>query len=133
MRWQFLEQYATAPDPEQRPLMQYLCAVEPARPWEVLAITFTNKAANELKDRLAARCWGRRPRTSGPPHSTLPASGFCVGTSTSIGFDTELYHLRYRRQPSVSSRTFSRRWDLEEKTFPAREVLSVIIALPRTP
>lgn len=49
---EFLEQYAARPDPEQRPLMQYLCAVEPARPWEVLAITFTNKAANELKDRL---------------------------------------------------------------------------------
>ena len=46
---EFLEQYAARPDPEQRPLMQYLCAVEPARPWEVLAITFTNKAANELK------------------------------------------------------------------------------------
>ncbi len=29
-----------------------LCAVNPAAPWSIIAITFTNKAANELKDRL---------------------------------------------------------------------------------
>ena len=31
---EFLEQYVRHPDPEQKPLADYLCAVEPARPWE---------------------------------------------------------------------------------------------------
>lgn len=32
---------------------KWLCSVRPAAPWSIIAITFTNKAANELKDRLA--------------------------------------------------------------------------------
>lgn len=45
--------------------MDRLCAVDPALPWSIIAITFTNKAANELKDRLA-KILGRRPPVSGP-------------------------------------------------------------------
>ena len=50
----FLENYPARPTPEERERMIRLCAVDPAKPWSVMAVTFTNKAANELRDRLDA-------------------------------------------------------------------------------
>ncbi len=120
----FLEEYAAHPTPEQRPLMQYLCAVEPARPWEVLAITFTNKAANELKERLE--------RMLGEEARDVWASTFHSACVRILRRDIE--QIGYSKDFTIYDTDDSKRvvkdclkeLDLDEKTFPIREIVSVI-------
>ena len=50
----FLENLPAEPTQEQLDRADRLCTLEPANPWNVIAITFTNKAAGELKERLTA-------------------------------------------------------------------------------
>lgn len=50
----FLESFSKEDsiDPSKLEKFRQICAVDPIKPWNLLVITFTNKAASELKDRL---------------------------------------------------------------------------------
>ena len=66
----YLEDYLKTRDPAMQQQAERLCALRPAAPWSILAITFTNKAANELKARLQALLGD---------YAMLPAAVFCAG------------------------------------------------------
>ena len=58
-----------------------LIADRPVRPWNILAITFTNKAAKELKGRLETHAGGRK-------RGTCAASTFhsCLRADSAAGY-----------------------------------------------
>jgi len=122
---EMLESYAHNPSPENRPLVEYLCAVEPARPWEVLAITFTNKAANELKERLEKMIGAETARD-------VWAATFHSACVRILRRDID--KIGYSKDFTIYDTDDSKRvikdclkeLELDEKTFPPRELVSVI-------
>lgn len=103
---------------------ELLCAVEPAVPWSILAITFTNKAANELKERLAS--------ILGPEAQDVWAMTFHSACCKILRRDIE--KLGYTRSFTIYDSVDSERlmkeiikdMGLDDKTFPAKYILSII-------
>jgi len=120
----FLESLSEPITESERARANYLCAVEPAAPWSILAITFTNKAANELKERLA--------RTIGPQAEDIWAMTFHSACCRILRRDIE--RLGYTRSFTIYDAADSERlmkdiikeMGLDDKTFPAKYVLSII-------
>ncbi len=101
-----------------------LCAVEPAVPWSIIAITFTNKAANELKDRLTTLL--------GPQAQDIWAMTFHSACCRILR--REIERMGYTRSFTIYDSSDSERMmkdiikdmGLDDKTFPPKYVLGAI-------
>ena len=119
----FLEGYA-ATGQGDRERQERLCRLDPAVPWSILAITFTNKAAGELKDRLAALL--------GPGAEDIWASTFHSACVRILRRDIE--RLGFASSFTIYDTDDSLRvikdclkdLDLDEKQFPPRTVLGYL-------
>ena len=122
----FLETFPQDPSPEEADRARRLCAVDVPRPWEIIAITFTNKAAGELKERLAARLG---PMANDVWASTFHSACVCV-------LRRDIDRLGFAKDFTIYDTDDSRRvvkdvlkeLNLDDKTFPPKNVLSVISA-----
>lgn len=99
-------------------------AVDAPRPWEILAITFTNKAAGELKERIAAKLGNAAEGVwAGTFHSVcarmLRRFGDRLGyTSSFTIYDTD--------DQKRLMKSIYRQSDIDEKMLPIRSVLNAI-------
>lgn len=120
----FLEDYVRNPGPEDKLRADRLCALRPAAPWSILAITFTNKAANELKDRLT--------NLLGQEATDVWAMTFHSACCRILRRDID--RLGYTRSFTIYDTSDSehvmkdviKEMGLDEKTFPARMCLGII-------
>jgi len=102
-----------------------LCAQDPVRPWEILAITFTNKAANELKTRLENRLGSEDAQDIW----AMTFHAACVRILRRFG-DRLGYGAGFTIYDMADAQSLIKRiladLDLDDKTYPPRRVLGEI-------
>ena len=120
----FLEGLGEEGEEPERRRADSLCAVEPALPWTILAITFTNKAANEIRERLT--------NLLGEAAQDIWAMTFHSACCRILRRDIE--RMGYTRSFTIYDTADSERimkdiirdMGLDDKTFPAKYVLGAI-------
>ncbi len=119
-----LEAAAAHPEQAHTPELEQLCQLNPAAPWSILAITFTNKAAGELKERLE--------RKLGPCANDIWAATFHSACVRILRRDIE--QLGYSRSFTIYDTDDCKRVikeilkarNLDEKTYAPRTVMTYI-------
>ena len=120
----FLETLSGPCSEDEQQRADRLCALEKADPWSIIAITFTNKAANELKERLSAML--------GPNAQDIWAMTFHSACCRILR--REIERLGYTRNFTIYDTSDTERlmkeilkdMGLDDKVFPAKHVLNII-------
>lgn len=120
----FLEKIVNSQNDADHEIAERLCAVSPVLPWNIIAITFTNKAANELKERLG--------RILGPQAQDVWAMTFHSACCRILRKNID--RLGFSSHFTIYDATDSERvikeivkdMGLDDKTFPAKYVLAAI-------
>jgi DNA helicase-2/ATP-dependent DNA helicase PcrA len=105
----------------------YLIESGAARPWEILAVTFTNKAAREMRERVEKLVGGEPGDTRGVFVSTFHSS--CVRIlrrdGSHIGYEPNF--AIYDQDDSLALvKRVLRAFELDEKAYPPRGIRSTI-------
>ena len=101
-----------------------LCAVEPAESWNIIAITFTNKAANELKQRLEDML-GEQSRDVWAMTFHSACCRILRRYIDRLGY-TRSFTIYDSADSERVMKNIIKDMGLDEKTFPARYVLAAI-------
>lgn len=120
----FLEGLSEEPSEQDKLRADSLCALRPAAPWSIIAITFTNKAAAEMKSRLALAV--------GPQAEDVWAMTFHSACCRILR--REIDRLGYAKSFTIYDTADTERivkdivktMGLDEKTFVAKNILHMI-------
>ncbi len=120
----FLEGLSAPLSDFDRSRADFLCAVEPAAPWNIIAITFTNKAAGELKERLCAML-GERGQDVWAMTFHSACCRILRRDAERIGY-TGHFTIYDSADSERVMKDVIKEMGLDDKTFPAKYVLSII-------
>lgn len=98
-----------------------MCALRPVEGWQVLAITFTNKAAGELKERLAAKLGARANDVWAMTFHAM-CTRILRKHAEKLGYGNSFTIYDSADSQAVMKRVL-KELDMDEKSFPPRQVL----------